>query len=59
MQYIQENWATIISIIVAAMPLIDVVVRLTPTKKDDTILGIIVKLLQKFIPNKKTGGGTH
>ncbi|MBS1641551.1 MAG: hypothetical protein JSR11_03650 [Bacteroidetes bacterium] len=58
-KYITDNWETILSILVISMPVFDAIVRLTPTKKDDTILSIIQKLLDKFLPNKKTGGGTH
>ena len=38
---------------------ITVIVRLTPTKKDDDILNWIVKILNVIIPNRKAGGGTH
>ena len=59
LQIITNNWAQIGGILVTALPILDIVVRLTPTKKDDTILGFIEKLLDTYIPNNKTGGGTH
>ena len=36
MEYILENWA---ALLLAALAFIDVIVSLTPTKKDDQILG--------------------
>lgn len=59
MQWVIDNWVNIIAIVVALVPLLDIVVRLTPTKKDDTLLGLVKKFLDTFFPNKKTGGGQH
>jgi len=59
MQWLMNNWAEIIAIMVASVPLLDIIVRLTPTKKDDTLLEYVKKFLDKFFPNKKIGGGTH
>lgn len=36
-----------------------VVVRLTPSKKDNDILSVIAKIINIFLPNRKKGGGTH
>lgn len=52
--FITENWKVIVS---ALIPVIWVIVRLTPTKKDDFILKILVKILELFIPDIKKGGG--
>lgn len=56
LEFIKENWAIIT---VAILPLAEVIVRLTPTKKDDTALDFFKKIMDVFIPNKKAGGGTH
>ena len=50
-QYISENASDIIAIIVAAMAAAKVIVRLTPTIKDDEIFGKIDKILEFIIPN--------
>ena len=49
---IQDYWA-------ALLPILWAVVRLTPTKKDNDILAMIIKWLDWAVPNKKKGGGTH
>lgn len=59
MQWLMNNWTEIMAIMVALVPLLDIIVRLTPTKKDDTLLGFVKKFLDKFFPNRKKGGGTH
>ncbi|HMO63305.1 MAG TPA: hypothetical protein PKC39_14565 [Ferruginibacter sp.] len=58
-QYLQDNWATIITIIVALLPALELIVRLTPTKKDDTALDWFKKLFDAIVPNRKAGGGNH
>jgi hypothetical protein len=50
-QYITENGTDIITILVAVMAALKVVVRLTPTLKDDNIFGKIDKVLEFIIPN--------
>lgn len=50
-QYISENASDIIAIIVAGMAAAKVIVRLTPTIKDDEIFGKIDKILEFIIPN--------
>ena len=46
-----ENWGVIL---LALIPIAQVIVRLTPTEKDNNILDLILK----FVPNFKKGGGT-
>lgn len=50
-QYITENGADIITILVAVMAALKVIVRLTPTLKDDNIFGKVDKVLEFIIPN--------
>ena len=50
-QYISENATDIIAIVVAGMAAAKVIVRLTPTIKDDEIFGKIDKVLEFIIPN--------
>ncbi len=56
-----EEWFTVILIVGL---IIDQVVKLTPTKKDDNVWTIIKNLLVTIyqfisVPNRKRGGGTH
>ena len=50
-QYITENGADIITILVAVMAALKVIARLTPTLKDDDIFGKVDKVLEFIIPN--------
>ena len=46
-------------IALAIVALFEVIVRLTPTEKDNTILAKIIWVLNKIIPNRKKKGNTH
>ena len=59
LQAIKENWAAIITVIVALLPALEIITRLTPTKHDDTALDWFKRLFDMFIPNQKKGGGSH
>lgn len=48
-EFIVENWGKITSTLI---PIAWIIVRLTPTKSDDAILKIIVKII-KIIPDRK------
>lgn len=50
-EYISNNGTDIIAIIVAIMAAIKVIVRLTPSVKDDEVFGKIDKVLEFIIPN--------
>lgn len=50
-EYISQNGTDIIAIIVAVMAAIKVIVRLTPSVKDDEVFGKIDKVLEFIIPN--------
>ena len=50
-QYVTQNASDIIAIVVAGMAAAKVIVRLTPTIKDDEIFGKIDKILEFIIPN--------
>jgi hypothetical protein len=49
--YLAQHGTDIVAILVAAMAAIKIVVRLTPTMKDDEIFGKIDKVLEFLIPN--------
>jgi len=54
--FIKENW---IELLFGLLALVEIVVRLTPTKKDDSILAWIMKLITALFPNRKKNGGKH
>lgn len=47
--YIVSNWTSIIQLYLAAVGLASVIVKLTPTLKDDTVLKAIIKFVGKII----------
>ena len=50
-EYISQNGTDIVAIVVAVMAAIKVIVRLTPSVKDDEVFGKIDKVLEFIIPN--------
>lgn len=50
-----KNWAYI----VGALGIIEIIVRLTPSEKDNAYFAWFSNLLDSIIPNLKKGGGTH
>jgi hypothetical protein len=53
-EYIINNWASIAETIAAIIGAASIIVKLTPTLKDDNILLPIVKFVGKFIALNKT-----
>lgn len=53
-QFIQEHW---VALLLALLAFIEVIVRLTPTEKDNRIFTIVKNIIDFFIPNRKKGGG--
>lgn len=47
------------TIVYAVLTVAWIIVRITPTKKDNDILTVIQKIVDYIIPNKKSGGGKH
>ena len=54
MDFIKDYW---MPLLLGLIGLAEVVTRLTPTKKDDTVLNWVKQLLDVFVPNLKKGGG--
>ena len=52
--YIINNWARIAEIVAAIIAVASIIVKVTPTLKDDNILLPIVKFLGKYIALNKT-----
>ena len=55
MNWIIENWATICTMIAYTIALASIIVKLTPSLKDDGILKDIIKFVGKFIALDKFG----
>lgn len=47
--FITDNLGSITAVAVAALALAEVVVRLTPTPKDDVIVGKVASFLNKYL----------
>jgi len=52
--YIINNWSKIAEIVAAIIAVASIIVKVTPTLKDDNILLPIVKFLGKYIALNKT-----
>ena len=50
MEYIFENWA---ALLLAALAFVDVIVSLTPSKKDDVVLGYFRLIILAITGTKK------
>jgi len=48
-QWIKENWQTIAQVYFGIIGVASIIVRLTPTLKDDTILLNIIKFIAKYL----------
>lgn len=53
-EFIKQNWGMLL---IALLAFIEVIVRLTPTEKDNTIFAIVKRIINLFIPNRKKTGG--
>lgn len=45
MEWITQHWKDILAIIGAVVTVCSLIVKLTPTQKDDTFLGKVIKVL--------------
>ena len=50
-----KNWGVLV---VSLLGFFDVVVRLTPTTKDNSIVNLLATIINAIIPNFKKGGGS-
>ncbi len=55
MDFIKENW---LALLLGVLAFAEVITRLTPTTRDDTILEWIKQIIGVVFPNRKSGGGT-
>lgn len=54
--FIKDHW---IVLLFGLLAFVEIVIRLTPTKKDDSILNFIMKIVNFLIPNHKRNSGLH
>lgn len=47
--YVQDNWVTIVSLYTSIVGVASIVVRLTPTLKDDDVLKGIIRFVGKYV----------
>ncbi len=59
MNWLMEHYADLIAIVVGLIAVAEIVVNLTPSEKDNSILLKIKNALSAIIPNFRKGGGTH
>ena len=53
--FLLDNWG---ALILGLLGFIDLVARLTPTEKDNSIVNFLLSLFNAIIPNFKKGGGS-
>lgn len=62
--YVSVHGPALAAIVLGLLAVAEMIVRLTPTTKDDTAVERIGKLIRKLldmmkVPNVKSGGGAH
>ncbi len=55
-EFISENWIVLLTSLIGVA---EVIVRLTPSKKDNSILNLVKRIIDAIIPNFRSGGGRH
>ena len=53
--FFTNNWG---ALLIGLLGFADMVARLTPTEKDNSIINFLITILNAIIPNLKKGGGT-
>ncbi len=54
--FLSAHWAALVW---ALISLLEVVTRLTPTARDNSVLNFVKMILDSLVPNVRTGGGEH
>jgi hypothetical protein len=52
--WFQTNWVNIVNVITAVIAAASIIVKMTPTLKDDNILLGVIKFLSKYIALNRT-----
>jgi hypothetical protein len=59
MNFLIEHYADLVAILAGLIAVAEIVVNLTPSEKDNSVLLKIKNLISAIVPNFKSGGGTH
>jgi hypothetical protein len=59
MNWLIQHYTDLIAILVGLVAVGEIVVKLTPTEKDNAFLVRVVSALSAIIPNFRKGGGKH
>lgn len=59
MNWLIENYVDLVAILAGLIAVAEIVVNLTPSEKDNSVLLKIKNLISAIVPNFKSGGGTH
>ncbi len=54
LQWFQENWVNIVAVYTALVTAASIIVKITPTLKDDTALLAVIKWIAKYIALART-----
>ena len=58
-QWFGDNTDVVFELVMALVLLLEIVVNLTPSEKDNSILLKIKNVIAFVFPNRKAGGGKH
>lgn len=53
--FLTDNWG---KLVIGLLAFAEVVVRITPTEKDNTVLNYLSRIINALIPNRRKDGGT-
>lgn len=54
-----EGIAAVLGVWYALMKVVKIIVRATPSTKDDVVVDVVDKVINAIIPDNKIGGGQH
>lgn len=54
--WLQAHWGAVLFV---ALGIFEIIVRVTPSERDNSIFNFLKSLLDKLLPNAKVGGGLH
>lgn len=54
--WVRSNWT---GLVFALFTLAEAIVRLTPSEKDDSLVNLLKRWIDKLLPNRAVGGGAH
>ena len=58
-EWIKINWGRIVAILISLLGVVEIIVQLTPTEKDNAWFRWLKNIVSMIVPNYKSGGGIH